>query len=145
VSEHDGGCHCGALGLRFSATAPVGEWSVRACTCSFCRIHAPRYASDPRGRLELTVHDRSALRTYRFGTETADFVLCGRCGAFLCAVGDSPRGRVAVVNVNCLRGVTVATATAVALEAEALEERLARRARRWTPFEQRDAAPGNEP
>ncbi len=137
--EHEGGCHCGALVVRFASRAAAGDWSLRTCSCSFCRIHAPRYTSDPAGRLELVVHDPSQLRTYRFGTATADFVLCGRCGAFLCAFSDSAVGRVAVLNVNCLPAGTNATATPVSFDDEPLEDRLARRARVWTPFSQRRA------
>ena len=133
--EHEGGCHCGALSLRYAATEPVDAWSVRSCTCSFCHIHSPRYTSDPQGALTLVVRDAAALRTYRFGTKTADFILCGHCGSFLCAVSESTAGPVAVLNMNCLQGMPpILASMVITLDGESVEERLERRGRRWTPF-----------
>jgi hypothetical protein len=102
--------------------------------------HPPsRYTSDPRGRLTLIANDASAVRTYRFGTKTADFILCGHCGTFLCAVSASSTGTVAVVNLNCLRNMPhLVEPMMISLDNESLDERLERRARRWTPFVRHD-------
>jgi hypothetical protein len=79
------------------------QMAVRACTCSFCRAHAPRLISDPDGSFEISAIDWTTVQRYRFETRTSDFLLCGRCGVFIAAVtdADAPSPR-AVLNVNCL-------------------------------------------
>src|SRR2546422_3634073 len=47
-----------------------------ADTCSFCRKHGARTTSDPSGRVVITVRHPGQLLRYRFGLETADFLVC---------------------------------------------------------------------
>lgn len=92
-----------------------------------------RWTSDPTGLVEIVVARQEDLSRYRFGTSTADFLICRRCGYVLAAVshGDSPR---AVVNIDVLdRAGEFREATPTDLEGEDVEERLARRDRTWTP------------
>ena len=77
--------------------------AVRACTCLFCRAHAPRMISDPAGSFEISAADWTTVQHYRFGTRSCDFLICGRCGVFIAAVSDAGASSTrAVVNVNCL-------------------------------------------
>jgi hypothetical protein len=132
----DGGCHCGALGFRFETALPVGEWSVRACQCGFCRAHAARTTSDPSGRLAFQVGQGESLQRYRFGLMTADFLLCSRCGVYLGAQIATERGAFGIINTLALRPVPPRLPAAASADyaAESAPERIARRAQRWTPL-----------
>ena len=80
-----GRCHCGNLELSLETSARPEELSLRADTCSFCRRHGARTTSDPSGRVVITVHHPDELLRYRFGLETADFLVCTRCGIYVAA------------------------------------------------------------
>jgi hypothetical protein len=84
--EHTGGCHCGNIHVRLRLSKPPEDNPLRACTCSFCRSHAPRMVSDPDGLFEVWADDWSLVENYRFGTGTCDFMICRRCGVFVAAV-----------------------------------------------------------
>ena len=134
-STRSGGCHCGGVRISVRSAMPVAEMICRACTCSFCRRHAPRYWSDPEG--VVTVEDaQGKLRNYRFGTHTADFLLCAECGCLLGAACRIDDRDYAVVNVNCIDELTaepIAT-RAVDFSAEDVNIRLARRRTHWMPL-----------
>jgi hypothetical protein len=91
--------------------------------------------ADPEGRLELTLADPGALHRYRFGLRTADFLVCGRCGAYVAAVIETGQGLRSTLNVNVLddRDAFDPNPPAVNYDKEGYDERLARRAERWTP------------
>ena len=129
--EHDGGCHCGNLTLRLRLTRPPSENAIRSCQCSFCRAHATRTVSDPEGLVEIRARDWNDVTRYRFGTGTAEFLLCKTCGIYIGAVGD---GR-SVTNVNCLndRALFVSEPERRDHGGETAPARLARRAANWTP------------
>jgi hypothetical protein len=133
--EHRGGCHCGNLRLTLRLSRPPAEVRLRACGCSFCRAHNTRTTSDPQGSVEIRAADWSLVEAYRFGSGTAEFLLCRRCGVYIGAVCDTPAGLRATINTNSLDDRTHFTqpATAVDHDGERLEDRLARRARTWTP------------
>jgi hypothetical protein len=133
--EHRGGCHCGNLRLALRLSQPPEEVRLRACCCSFCRAHNTRTTSDPQGSVEIEAADWSLVEAYRFGSGTAEFLLCRRCGVYVGAVCDTPAGLRATINTNSLddRARITLPATAVDHDGEDLEDRLARRARNWTP------------
>ena len=133
--EHSGGCHCGNTHVRLRLTRAPEDNPVRTCTCSFCRSHAPRMVSDPDGEFEVGADDWSLVENYRFGTRTADFLICRRCGVFIAAVSNSDAKPRAVVNVNCLEDRERFTAAPVLHEfqGETSETRLSRRAANWMP------------
>ena len=108
---------------------------VRACRCSFCRKHGTRTVSDPTGRLEIRVARESDLIRYRFGTRTADFLVCGRCGVYVGAICESAGAVSGIVNVNVLDESHRFTAPAEPRDrgGETPAERLGRRQRTWTP------------
>ena len=95
--DHAGGCHCGNIHVALRLSKPPEQNPVRTCTCSFCRSHDPRMISDPAGLLEISADDWSLVELYRFGTRTADFVICRRCGVFIAAISDLETARCAVV------------------------------------------------
>ena len=73
-----GRCHCGNLELSLETSVRPEELSLRADTCSFCRKHGARTTSDPSGRVVITVRHPGQLLRYRFGLETAVFLVCTR-------------------------------------------------------------------
>jgi hypothetical protein len=129
-----GACHCRNVELRLETDKAPAELGVRRDTCSFCNKHQALYTSDPAGELHLAVRDATCLARYRFGTKTADFLVCSACGVFVAAYMPAPG--VAVINVQSLdaRAEFLAVPLYVAdLDAESLERRLARRRAKWTP------------
>jgi hypothetical protein len=91
--------------------------------------------SDPAGLLELSADDWSRVELYRFGTRTADFVICRHCGVFIAAISDLSTDPHAVVNVNCLddRAHFTAESTMHEFQDETLEARASRRTANWMP------------
>jgi hypothetical protein len=85
--------------------------------------------------LEVSAADWSLVELYRFGTRTADFLICRRCGVFIAAISDLETAPCAVVNVNCLddRDRFTAQATMHEFQSETLETRTYRRAVNWMP------------
>jgi hypothetical protein len=132
---HEGGCHCGNLRLRLTLTRPPGENATRSCSCSFCRGHATRTVSDPDGRVEIEAADWSLVEHYRFGSGTADYLLCRKCGVYIGAVCETDWGLRAVTNVNSLadRAAFAAASSFPDHDEEPVEARMARRAANWTP------------
>jgi hypothetical protein len=119
------------------------ELRLRSCACSFCRSHGTRTVSDPAGRADLWAADWSLVERYRFGSRTADYLLCRRCGVYVGAVCNTPSGRRAVINTLCLgdRVAFAQNAEQPDYDGEATETRLARRETNWMPFAMHDTAP----
>src|SRR3954447_12195289 len=132
---HRGGCHCGNLRLGLFLWAPREAVGVRACQCSFCRAHATRTTSDPNGAVEVWAEDWSLVEPYRFGTATAEFLICRRCGVYIGAFCETPAGPRAVINTNALddRARFSGEPDPRDHEGEALVDRLAPRPAQLTP------------
>ena len=130
-----GSCHCRSIGVVFATSVDPRTLLLRACQCSFCRRHGARTTSDPKGHARILVRDPAALTRYRFGTRTAEFLLCGRCGAYAGPFMESEGRTFAACNVNVLdeQDAFERDATPMHYEAETAEERAARRRARWTP------------
>ncbi len=131
--EYGGRCHCGGIEVRLSSKLSPAELGTRTDTCSFCAKHGSLYTSDPGGQLTIAIADPTRVERYRFGTKTADFLICRTCGVFVAACMEDR----AVLNINVLaeRAAFLANPIKVAdLDGESLEDRLARRRRRWTPL-----------
>jgi hypothetical protein len=127
-----GACHCG--NVRFELEWPgdaLQEIPARACGCTFCRKHGATWTSHPQARLQSTIANAAAVNGYEFGTRTATFHVCTRCGVapFVSCVLDGVR--YAVVNVNCFEGDLRVASAPASFEGEDLESRLARRKRNW--------------
>jgi hypothetical protein len=135
-SALSGRCHCGNLRLTLRPGRAPAELRARRCGCSFCRSRRLRWTSDPAGAVEITVAEPDELSRYRFGTGTADFLICRRCGQVVAALtADEPAPR-AVINVDALETPAVVAdvdATASDFDGEEVAARRARRARSWTP------------
>lgn len=132
---YTGACHCGAIGWEYRTTVDPTRWPIRSCQCAFCRAHGARCTSDPKGRVDFRARDPEALTRYRFGLETADFLVCRRCGVYVGALIERPEGAFATLNLNVLETPVPALAesAAVSYSGEDREERVARRLVRWTP------------
>jgi hypothetical protein len=132
---HEGGCHCGNLRLTLRLSRSPEDIQLRACGCSFCRAHATRTASDPDGAAEIWAEDWDFVEPYRFGSRTADYLVCRRCGVYIGAVCATAAGTWAVINTNSLvrRELFTATPAGVNHEGETTDARMARRTANWTP------------
>jgi hypothetical protein len=132
----EGGCHCGALGFCFQTALAVTQWSVRACSCRFCRAHGALTTSDPSGRLAFHVKQGEALQRYRFGLMTADFLVCRGCGIYLGAQLETARGAFGIINTLALMPLPEGLPVAAVADygSESSSDRVARREQRWTPL-----------
>jgi hypothetical protein len=137
----EGSCHCGGIRIAFRTGKAPAELGARACQCSFCRAHGASWTSDPSGSLEIAL--AGPVSHYRFGTGTADFRVCGRCGVVPAVTWEAGGRLLGVVRVQCLaaRDALLAHERPADFETETAELRLARRARNWTPVTM-VAAPG---
>ena len=90
--------------------------------------------SDVAGSFEVWADDWALVESYRFGTRTAEFLICRRCGVFIAAISEAAGTR-AVVNVNCLDDRADFTAVPVMrdFDGETGETRSSRHAANWTP------------
>ncbi|MDB4969309.1 MAG: hypothetical protein JWN44_4998 [Myxococcales bacterium] len=128
-----GGCHCGNIALRLTWEPDPVEIPARACTCSFCVKHGGVWTSNPAAALEVVVADRSLVSKYEFGTRTAQFHVCTRCGIVPVVTSRIDDQLYAVVNVNALEGVapSLLRPAPAKLDDEEKDARLARRKRNW--------------
>lgn len=132
-STLEGGCHCGAVRYSLEWPEPPAVIPARRCGCSFCTRFNGIWTSHPGARLEMRVAGDVPMSRYRFGTRTADFRFCSRCGVALlatCEIGGSTR---AVLNVNTLdedQKIEFDSSDSC-FDGESLEQRLARRGRNW--------------
>jgi hypothetical protein len=134
--SYAGACHCGALTCRYDTALPTEAWPVRACQCSFCRLHAALTSSDSAGTLSFHASDLSDLQRYRFGARTAEFLICRRCGAYLGATIRASASGYGLVNLRTLRPMPgdLCTPAPMNYDGESAAQRRARRESRWTPL-----------
>lgn len=128
-----GRCHCGNISFRLLWEPSPAEIPARACTCSFCTKHGGVWTSWPSGSLKVLVRDAALVSRYVFGTKTAEFHVCSRCG-IVPVVTSRLDGRVyAVVSVNAFEGVapSLLRRTPASFDGEGEGERLERRRRNW--------------
>ena len=128
-----GKCHCGNISFSLAWDPDPPQIPARACGCSFCVKHGGVWTSNPAGALVVEVRDRSLVSAYEFGTRTARFHVCTRCGV-VPVVTSRIEGRVhAVVSVNAFENVnpSLLRRSSASFEGEETAERLARRARNW--------------
>jgi hypothetical protein len=128
-----GTCHCGNIAFRLDWPGEAAEIPARACDCSFCTKHGGIWTSNPKARLTVTVENPRLVSKYSFGTRTASFHVCARCGAVPLVTSEIDGGVYAVVNVNAFDKVDPARLrkSPVTFEGENAESRLARRKRNW--------------
>ena len=131
----DGGCHCGNIRFAFHLPKTDGPIPARVCTCSFCVKHGGAYTSHPEGRIDLSIRDGADLQIYTFGSNTADFHLCRRCGVFPVVISEIDGIAYAVVNINCFEGIDsdAFNRSPISFDGEPTVDRLERRKRNWIP------------
>lgn len=128
-----GKCHCGNIAFALTWEPDPVEIPARACTCSFCVKHGGVWTSHPGAALEVVVQDPALVSRYVFGTRTAEFHVCARCGAVPVVTSRIDGGVFAVANVNMFEGVDPALLRRASshLGDEERDARLERRKRNW--------------
>lgn len=128
-----GRCHCGNLAFVLTWEPDPVEIPARACGCSFCQKHGAVWTSHPAASLEVVVADPARALEYEFGTRTAQFHLCARCGVVPVVTSRIDGGLYAVVSVNAFEGPARALVRQApsSFDGEATDSRLARRKRNW--------------
>ncbi len=129
----EGQCHCGNIVLELEWAGEPPEIPARACGCSFCVKHGGVWTSNPTARLAVVIRNPALVSRYAFGTRTATFHVCSRCGAVPVVTSEVDSHVYAVVNVNVLENVDPSwlRRAAANFDGEAVEARLARRVRNW--------------
>lgn len=132
-SSHSGSCHCGAITATFDTSLELEAIHPRACGCTFCVKHKPAWFADNYGKLSLDCTIEPTR--YRFGTKTADFILCPKCGVVVAATCAIDGSDYAVFNLNVLdvERDWAASAQPVDFDGEGTGDRLSRRAKSWMP------------
>jgi hypothetical protein len=133
-----GSCHCGNIAFQLLWEPEPTEIPARACTCSFCTKHGGVWTSCPTGRLVVTVADAANVTRYAFGTGTAQFHICARCGVVPVVTSEIDAKTYAVVSVNAFQGIDrmLLKHASATFDAEDESSRLARRKRNWIPHVQ---------
>lgn len=136
MTEYRGGCHCGAASYRYATRLEPNRWPIRACQCSFCRLHAAVTTSDPTGWLSFEAADSALLQRYRFGTGATEFLICRNCGVYLGATIRVDASGFGVLNLNTMRSPPhdLPAPTPMNYDGETVAKRSARRAAGWTPL-----------
>jgi hypothetical protein len=134
-----GGCHCGNISVELETSQDPHALQLRECQCSFCRRHGARNASDPGGRLRISVREADTLLRYRFALGITDFLLCKSCGVYVAAMMGGGSGLIGTVNVNIFddREPFLRRAEPMTYSRESVEQRKARRLLAWMPVEVR--------
>jgi hypothetical protein len=91
------------------------------------------WTSNPGGALAIAVKDASLLSKYAFGTRTADFHICARCGIVPVVTSRIDERLYAVVSVNAFESVnpSLLRHAPASFDGEGNDTRLARRKRNW--------------
>jgi len=130
-----GRCHCGniAFTLRWEPEPEPVHIPARACTCSFCVKHGGVWTSCATGSLRVRVHEPALANRYEFGTKTAVFHVCARCGVVPVVTSEIDGRTHAVVSVHAFENVDPALLQHgdVSFDGEGVDDRLARRKRNW--------------
>jgi hypothetical protein len=128
-----GRCHCGNISFALEWPGDAAEIPARACGCTFCTKHGGVWTSNPRATLAVTIVDAKLHSRYAFGTHTADFHVCARCGVVPVVTSEIDGNTYAVVNVNAFENVEPQRLRSAGadFEGEATDARLARRVRNW--------------
>jgi hypothetical protein len=128
-----GKCHCDNIAFTLDWPEDQPEIPARACDCSFCVKHGGLWTSNPRAKLSIVLHHPDFVSRYAFGTQTATFHVCTRCGTVPIVTSEIAGHLYAVVNVNTFENFDQKRLrrAAASFDAEELDSRLARRRRNW--------------
>ncbi|HEX4598230.1 MAG TPA: hypothetical protein VH278_10625 [Burkholderiaceae bacterium] len=128
-----GSCHCGNVSFELTWTPDPAQIPARACGCTFCAKHGGVWTSNPEGSLRIMVRQPALVSKYSFGTSTALFHTCTRCGVVPVVTSQIERRLYAVVSVNAFNNVprSLLRQVPASFEGESVESRLERRKRNW--------------
>jgi hypothetical protein len=128
-----GRCHCGNIAFALTWEPDPVEIPARACTCSFCVKHGGVWTSNPGAALSVTVNEPSLVSKYAFGTHTAEFHVCSRCGVVPVVTSRIDDHLYAVVSVNAFEDMDPALLSRASanFDGEGQESRLGRRQKNW--------------
>ena len=129
----EGKCHCGNISYVLDWPGEANEIPVRVCSCTFCAKHGGAWTSCNTGSLKVAVGDPSLVSKYRFGTSTAEFHICSRCGIVPVVTSEIEGHIYAVVSVRAFEGVdpSFLKSSPVSFEGENEQARLSRRRKNW--------------
>jgi hypothetical protein len=129
----NGSCHCHNISFSLLWEPDLDDIPVRACGCSFCVKHGGVWTSVPSGALDITIVDSAFVANYTFGTATATFHTCMKCGVVPVATSEIEKALFAVVNANTFNNIDRARlrSTSTDFDGEVLAARLGRRQRNW--------------
>jgi hypothetical protein len=129
----DGKCHCGNIAFALDWPGALSDVVARACSCTFCIKHGGVWTSNPKAKLSITFRQTDTVSNYSFGTKTAAFHVCTRCGAVPIVTSEIADRLYAVVNVNTFENFDLARVRRQAANFDDEEEqsRLLRRQKNW--------------
>jgi len=129
----EGKCHCGNISFALRWPGDGVEIPVRVCGCTFCIKHGGAWTSHRDAELMAEIRDDTLVSKYRFGTSTADFYVCARCGAVPFVISAIDARLYAVVNVNTFEGINRSSLvqTTANFDGEGTGDRLERRKQNW--------------
>ena len=95
--------------------------------------HGGVWTSNPKAVLRVSTHDPARVNEYTFGTGTAKFHICTRCGVVPVVTSTIGGRTYAVVSVNAFENVDPALLkrAPASFDAESQDARLERRTRNW--------------
>lgn len=128
-----GSCHCGNIAFDLAWEPEPTEIQARACGCTFCVKHGGVWTSNPAGSLRVKLMDSGTVSKYVFGTGTATFHICTKCGVVPVVTSRIDGHLYAVVSVNAMEGLdpAIVKRAPASFDGEDLDTRLARRKRGW--------------
>lgn len=131
----DGKCHCGNIAFVLDWPGVASDVVARVCNCTFCVKHGGVWTSNPDAKLSVSFQQIDDVSKYAFGTQTATFHVCIRCGAVPIVTSRIDGRLYAVVNVNTFENfdITQLRRLPADFEGEQQHSRLARRQRNWIP------------
>jgi hypothetical protein len=129
----DGKCHCGNIAFVLDWPGVPSEIVARECGCTFCVKHGGVWTSNPAARISVSFRQSDAVSRYVFGTQTATFHVCSRCGAVPLVTSEIANRLYAVVNVNAFEIFDLACLRRqpANFDDEDQQSRLTRRQRNW--------------
>lgn len=130
-----GKCHCGNIAFALDWPGTPSDVVARACNCTFCIKHGGVWTSNPEAKLSVAFQQNAAVSKYSFGTATATFHICMRCGVLPIVTSEIANRLYAVVNVNTFENFDPAglRRQAASFDGEESQSRLVRRQRNWIP------------
>lgn len=130
-----GRCHCGNLRYTLQWPASLAP-TLRACACDYCSRQGALWTSQADAPVTLTINDPARVLPYRFGTASADFLVCGCCGILTLTRCTFDGGERTVVNANTFENVALEQCARIAtdFDGEDQAQRMARRQRNWSPL-----------